>query len=168
MGQQGKSEEDIIKFAKSLTSADYEIGDIIFSKRISLQENALYRVEGVDYQALKDNMESLDEVRKIAGKYYNCNASSVREALFELLSRDENVHDLSEMLKDESKDFNNLYNEFFEYMSKEELIALIDIINAAEKDGIGLFDLKYHSFVRPLSGAYITCLLYTSDAADEL
>ena len=59
------------------------------------------------------------------------------------------------MLKDESKDFNNLYNEFFEYMSKEELIALIDIINAAEKDGIGLFDLKYHSFVRPLSGAYI-------------
>ena len=156
LGQQGKSEEDIIKFAKSLTSADYEIGDIIFSKRISLQENALYRVEGVDYQALKDNMESLDEVRKIAGKYYNCNASSVREALFELLSRDENVHDLSEMLKDESKDFNNLYNEFFEYMSKEELIALIDIINAAEKDGIGLFDLKYHSFVRPLSGAYIT------------
>lgn len=41
-------------------------------------------------------------------------------------------------------------------MSKEELIALIDIINAAERDGIGLFDLKYHSFVRPLSGAYIT------------
>ena len=41
-------------------------------------------------------------------------------------------------------------------MTQEELIALIDIINAAEKDGIGLFDLKYHSFVRPLSGAYIT------------
>ena len=33
---------------------------------------------------------------------------------------------------------------------------MIDLINQAEKDGIGLFDLKYHSFVRPLSGAYAT------------
>ena len=156
LGQQGKSEADIIKFATSLTSAEYEIGDIIFSKRIPLQEVALYRVEGSDYQIIKDNMKSVDEVKKVAGKYNSTNASNVREVLFELLARDENVHALSTLLKAGSKDFNVLYNELYEYMSKEELIALIDIINAAEKDGIGLFDLKYHSFVRPLSGAYIT------------
>lgn len=156
LGQQGKSEADIIKFATSLTSAEYEIGDIIFSKRIPLQETASYRVEGSDYQIIKDNIESVDEVKKVAGKYYSTNASNVREILFELLARDENVHALSTLLKAGSKDFNVLYNELYEYMSKEELIALIDIINAAEKDGIGLFDLKYHSFVRPLSGAYIT------------
>ena len=157
LGQEGKSEADIIKFAKSLTSAEYEIGDIIFSKRIYLQEKPLYRVAGNDYQAIKDNMESLDYVKNIAAKYYSCNATNIREVLFELLSRDDNVHALSEILKQASKDFNELYNELCEYMSKGELIALIDIINAAEKDGIGLFDLKYHSFVRPLSGAYITC-----------
>ena len=156
LGQQGKSEADIIKFATSLTSAEYEIGDIIFSKRIPLQEAALYRVEGSDYQIIKDNIKSVDEVKKVAGKYYSTNASNVREVLFELLARDENVHALSTLLKAGSKDFTVLYNELYEYMSKEELIALIDIINAAEKDGIGLFDLKYHSFVRPLSGAYIT------------
>lgn len=156
LGQQGKSEADIIKFATSLTSAEYKIGDIIFSKRIPLQEAALYRVEGSDYQIIKDNMESVDEVKKVAGKYYSTNASNVREVLFELLARDENVHALSTLLKAGSKDFTVLYNELYKYMSKEELIALIDIINAAEKDGIGLFDLKYHSFVRPLSGAYIT------------
>lgn len=38
----------------------------------------------------------------------------------------------------------------------EQLIDLIDLINMAEKDGIGIFDLKYHSFVRPLAGAYVT------------
>lgn len=156
LGQQGKSEADIIKFATSLTSAEYETGDIIFSKRIPLQEAALYRVEGSDYQVIKDNMEYVDEVKNVAGKYYSTNASNVREVLFELLARDENVHALSTLLKAGSKDFTVLYNELYEYMSKEELIALIDIINAAEKDGIGLFDLKYHSFVRPLSGAYIT------------
>lgn len=63
LGQEGKSEADIIKFAKSLTSAEYEIGDIIFSKRIYLQEKPLYRVAGNDYQAIKDNMESLDYVK---------------------------------------------------------------------------------------------------------
>lgn len=161
LGQQGKSEADIIKFAKSLTSAEYEINDIIFSKRISLQETVAYRVAGRDYTAIKENMESLEEVKKIAGKYYACNAFNIREVLFELLSRDENVHVLSNLLKTGSKEFTVIYNELYEYMSKEELIALIDITNAAEKDGIGLFDLKYHSFVRPLSGAYIT---YGKDA----
>lgn len=39
LGQQGKSETDIIKFAKSLTSAEYEVSDIIFSKRIPLQSD---------------------------------------------------------------------------------------------------------------------------------
>ena len=53
--------------------------------------------------------------------------------MFELLSRDDNVHALSEILKQASKDFNELYNELCEYMSKGELIARIDIINAAEK-----------------------------------
>ena len=156
LGQQGKSEADIIKFAKSLTSAEYEVSDIIFSKRIPLQETVSYRVAGSDYQAIKDNMESLVDVKNIVGKYFICNASNVREVLFELLSRDENVHSLSALLKSCSKEFNIIYNELYEYMSKEEMIALIDIINAAEKDGVGLFDLKYHSFVRPLSGAYIT------------
>lgn len=156
LGQQGKSEADIIRFAKNLTSAEYEISDIIFSKRIPIYEPAKYRVEGGDYLTIKKNIESKGEVQRIASKYHSCNASSVREILFALLSKDENVHTLSSLLKTGSKEFPVIYNEMYEYMSKEELIALIDIINVAEKDGIGLFDLKYHSFVRPLSGAYIT------------
>lgn len=156
LGQQGKSETDIIRFAKSLTSAEYEINDIIYAKRISLQETAEYRITGSDYTIIKENIESLEEVKKIADKYCSCNAANVREALFDLLSKDENVHTLSDILKTGSKEFIAIYNELYKYMSKEELIALIDIINAAEKDGVGLFDLKYHSFVRPLSGAYIT------------
>lgn len=161
LGQQGKSEGDIIKFAKSLTSAEYDISDIIFSKRILLQESSKYRVAGCDYSNIKENIESLESVKRIACKYYNCNSSNIREILYELLSKDENVHTLSNILATGSKQFLSIYNELYEYMSKEELIELIDIINVAEKGGIGLFDLKYHSFVRPLSGAYIT---YGKDA----
>lgn len=156
LGQQGKSEADIIKFAKNLTSADYEINDIIFSKRIPLIDSAKYRIAGKDYQTIKDNIDNLDNIKDIASNYIECNVLNIKEILFSLLSKDKNVHTLSTLLKSGCKEFSILYNELSEFMTKEELIALIDIINAAEKDGIGLFDLKYHSFVRPLSGAYIT------------
>lgn len=44
LGEQGKSEKDIVRFAKSLTSAEFDVDDIIFSKRILLQNHAQYRV----------------------------------------------------------------------------------------------------------------------------
>lgn len=156
LGEQGKSEKDIVRFAKSLTSAEFDVDDIIFSKRILLQNHAQYRVNGKDYSAIKGLIDSLDDVRTIVGKYYDGIGHNVRTLLFELLSRDINVHELSTMLKSGSKNFQSIYNQLCEYVTQDEFIDLIDIINAAEKDGIGLFDLKYHSFVRPLSGAYIT------------
>ena len=156
LGQQGKSEGDIIKFANNLTSADFEVNDIIFSKRIDLKGQGLYRVLGSDYIALKNNLESLDIIQQITNKYYSCQSSDIREVLYELLSKDINVHELCELLRNGAKEFRSLYQKFKEFILEEELIALIDIINNAEKNGIGLFDLKYHSFVRPLSGAYIT------------
>lgn len=156
LGEQGKSEKDIIRFAKSLTSAEFDVDDIIFSKRMLLQNRAQYRVNGEDYSAIKGLIDSLDDVRTIVGKYYDGIGHNVRNLLFELLSRDINVHELSTILNSGSKNFQSIYNQLCEYVTQDELIDLIDIINVAEKDGVGLFDLKYHSFVRPLSGAYIT------------
>ena len=156
LGEQGKSENDIVHFATSLTSTDFSVSDIIFSKRITMQEKPKYRVKGEDYSAIKAASEAFDDIKDIVAKYYTGTATDVRELLYELLCRDENVHNLSLLLSKGSKDFYELYGKMSKNVSQEELIALIDIINAAEKDGIGLFDLKYHSFVRPLSGAYIT------------
>jgi len=156
LGEQGKSEKDIVRFGTSLTSAEFEVSDIIISKRIPLQERAEYRIKGEDYVAIKDASENFDAIKVIADKYYKENVGNVRELLYELLCRDENVHELSSLLSKRSRDFSELYDAMHENVNRDELIALIDIINAAEKDGIGLFDLKYHSFVRPLSGAYIT------------
>ena len=156
LGEQGKSEKDIVRFASSLTSAEFDVSDIIFSKRIPLQEKEEYRIQGEDYIAIKEALGKTGEIKIIADKYGICLSASEKEILYELLVRDENVHKLSSLLSKSSKDFSVIYNEMFESVSQEQLIALIDIINAAEKNGIGLFDLKYHSFVRPLSGAYVS------------
>lgn len=80
----------------------------------------------------------------------------LKSYLYELFVGDRNVFHLYEVLKDGSKSFKSILANFNNQIMSEQLIDLIDLINMAEKDGIGIFDLKYHSFVRPLAGAYVT------------
>lgn len=157
LGEQGKSEREIIEFARSLTSASFDVEDIIFSMRIPLHADALkYSVVGSDYTALKAAIKDVEQVKQIASKYKNVSGLNVRSCLYELLVSDHNVYKTYKTLKDGSKSFRSILEGFGSSITEEELIDLIDLINQAEREGIGLFDLKYHSFVRPLSGAYIT------------
>ena len=156
LGEQGKSEKDIVEFAHNLTSSDYSVDDIIFSKRIKMNRPPEYRISGDDYGEIKLHIDSIDYIKNISKKYISSEENDVKSILFDLLSIDKNVYELSELLSSGSKDFYTLYQAMKEHLTQEQLIDLIDVINIAEKDGIGLFDLKYHSFVRPLSGAYVT------------
>lgn len=158
LGEKGKSENEIVDFARSLTSVDdFEVRDIIFSKRIYLDAAKLeYAVKGEDYSALKATVDNKTEIKRISEKYVHASAKDTKAYLYELLVRDKNVYSLYSQLSKGSKSFNEIHKGYNSGITAEELIALIDLINMAEKDGIGLFDLKYHSFVRPISGAYIT------------
>lgn len=157
LGKQGESEEEIVEFARNLTSVTFDVQDIIFSKRIPLRADMIqYRVEGKDYLSLKENIKDLDSVENICRKYKKIKANDIQGCIFELLISDNNVYEVYSILKEESKSFQTILSSLVSFISELELIALIDLINLAEKDGIGLFDLKYHSFVRPISGAYFT------------
>lgn len=157
LGEQGKSEKEIVDFARSLTSAHFDAQDIIFSKRISLNADILkYTVVGPDYISLKEAGNDKSAIKIIAEKYKNVSSDDIKEVLYELLVGDHNVYTLYRMLDKGSLSFSTIMDGFENRIRAEELIALIDLINIAEKNGIGLFDLKYHSFVRPLSGAYVT------------
>lgn len=157
LGEQGKSEGDIINFARSLTSATFDVEDIIFAKRIPINKSLdSYTIIGEDYSKIKESIKDVNALRKISESYTEINGKDIRESLYDLLIKDYNVFKIYNILKNGSKNFNDILAEFNGRISTEQLIDLIDIINQAEKDGIGIFDLKYHSFVRPLSGAYIT------------
>ncbi|MDF2821185.1 MAG: box helicase [Clostridiales bacterium] len=156
LGEQGKSEKGIVDFARNLTSATFDVDDIIFSKRIPLQAtNFQYRVDGIDYLKMKENITDLDSVKQTCSKYTNITDIDIRTCLYELLTGDKNVFGIYNILKDGSMNFRDIHEKLGSTLSDEQLITLIDLINLAEKNGIGLFDLKYHNFVRPLSGAYI-------------
>ena len=157
LGEQGKSESEIVNFARSLTSASFDIQDIIFSKRITLSNSKLsYTIAGEDYSEIKKAKHDIQMVRTIGNKYKNIDSMELKSYLYELFVGDRNVFHLYEVLKDGSKSFKSILANFNNQIMSEQLIDLIDLINMAEKDGIGIFDLKYHSFVRPLAGAYVT------------
>lgn len=157
LGEQGKSESEIVNFARSLTSASFDIQDIIFSKRITLSSSKLsYTIAGEDYSEIKKAKHDIQTVRIIGNKYRNVDSMELKSYLYELFVGDRNVFHLYEVLKDGSKSFKSILASFNNQITSKQLIDLIDLINMAEKDGIGIFDLKYHSFVRPLAGAYVT------------
>ncbi len=148
LGEQGKSEQAIIDFARNLTSIKFDVKDIIFSKRIPLRPEILqYRIEGEDYLRLKAASDDFDQIKKIASVYQSILGTQIKEILYDLLVRDKNVYTIYNLLKTGSKSFSFILENFDRTITAEQLMALIDLINQAEKRGVGLFELKYHSFV---------------------
>lgn len=104
MGEKGKSENEIIEFAHNLTSSDFSIQDIIFSKRIPLREDLVkYTISGSDYQLIKNAKNDLNAIAKVASTYCNIETADIHEYLYELLVHDRHVYDLYKSLKTEVK-----------------------------------------------------------------
>lgn len=160
LGEEGKSENAIITFGNRLTSYPFKVEDIIFSKRVNFDlKHQNYRVLGEDYISIKEDVENVERVKKIIFKYIYPEGSdtfSVKELLYIFLKHDQNVYKLFDLLNKECMAFTDIEKKFNGVLSRKQIISLIDLINYAEKDGLGIFDLKYHSFVRPISGAYMT------------
>lgn len=160
LGEQGKNEKDIINFAKNLTSVKYDIDDIIFSTRIKLDNNNIkYTIRPKDYLKIYNNIDNVENVRDIALDYNgNISSDNVNKILYDLLLCDENVYKLYDFLTGEEKDFKSIWSKIRnnKFQTKEELIALIHLINIARDGYKVLYDMKYHSFIRTLSGAFAT------------
>lgn len=160
LGEKGKSEEDIIKFAKALTSSEYTKDDIIFSTRKKLRYDCIkYKVNPMDYVELDNNLNNEDRIKAIANKYIKIeNNQKSSEIIYDLLIGDRNLYRVYDLLKNKSKVFNDLFDELSMdgFSRKEELISFIHLVNIARKNNLSFYETKYHTFVRALAGAYVT------------
>jgi len=152
LGEKGKSEQDIVNFAKNLTSVDYKVDDIIFSNRVKFDYPVKYRITNEEIDTIFDNKESINE---LCLKYAaSCNGE-IKENLYNLLLNDENIHKLYKILKNENIKFSEVYESMSTTISEIALIKLIDLVNYSLKGGTSVFELKYHSFVKALSGIFM-------------
>ena len=120
LGEQGKSESEIVNFARSLTSASFDIQDIIFSKRITLSNSKLsYTIAGEDYSEIKKAKHDIQTVRTIGNKYKNIDSMDLKSYLYELFVGDRNVFHLYEILKDGSKSFKSILASFNNQITSE-------------------------------------------------
>lgn len=157
LGKKGESEEEILNFARNLTSAEFEINDIIFANRKPLDPSmAAFSVDPDDYLTLDSDTENLEQVKNICSKYYNVtDIQNASTCLYRLLLQDKNVHRIYGLLYNCPITFKKLLCSM-EELNTSQLTALIHLINVAREGFDNLFDIKYHTFVRAVSGAYMT------------
>ncbi len=157
LGEKNKSDKDIVSFAKKLTSVDYDTSDIIYADRLSFSnEVRKYALDGKDISLIKNSLNNETELGNVLSKYASISGNDAKEKLYNFLEGEYNTWMVYSNLMNGPKNFRDLAKKFEPKINSKQLSDLIDIINFAEKDGMGLFELKYHSFVRALSGAYVT------------
>lgn len=159
LGQKGKDEDKIVSFAENLTSSKFNKDDIIFAERIKLNpDNIKYTIEAKDYLEIEKNLEDINKVKKVGSKYANIYSDDINKYLFELLKADKNIFILYDMLNNKDFNFIDIWNKIrnYNFYDKNELVALIHLINMARDNYCILYDMKYHFFARTLSGAFGT------------
>lgn len=150
--------KEIVDFAYRLTSGIFTENDILFSDRIKLNpNNAKYKIEPSDYLIIHQDY-TLENVDALLSKYdFASNEIAIEGRLYDLLYFDENLYYLNDFTSS-SQIFSELKNKLYSigFENVEQISAFIDLICKCKKDGLKIMDLKYHSFVRSLDGAYVT------------
>lgn len=155
LGEKGKSEKEIVDFAKNLTGENFETEDIIFSERVipDFSKTAMIYVPIDLFETLFvkkfENIKSIfqkygipyDEKEDDPANIYNlCFQSSFYRIIRKNYRYPEKVSTISQWLS----------------ISDDQTIAFLSACSYAEKDGKKLLDLRYHFFLRALEGGYIS------------
>lgn len=150
------SNSDAIKFANNLCGVEFKEDCIIRASRVKLDYNE-------------------DKIQDLTKEFYNKLGSLTPERMLETLKKDYNYDtankDINECLYDiliqdktywKIKKFMNKgtksVSDICDYMnfSEEDLSNFVTIASMADKNGIKLFDARYHMFLKATEGVFIT------------
>lgn len=157
LGRGRQDIQKILSFAHSLTSTEFVEDDVIFAKRRKLnRELNTYSIDPDDYIEILENFDCKEKIIPTFEKYLNFDdSSSIEENLFYLLEKDKNTTFLYDITKN-GHDFFDVRHEML-FSKDDQLVSLIELIaKAKSKEGLKLFDTKYHMFIKAPDGAFIT------------
>ena len=149
LGEQGKSENDIINFANNLSGEVFDKDSIIYSSR----EDVVFDepINNIPIEIFeKLSKSSKDEYPKIFKEY---DIENNKETLYNLCRnsiyyrkiRDKNIFSYPIDINELAQKLN---------ITKNQAIAFIHICTMAEVEGRPLVDARYHFFVRAIEGMY--------------
>ncbi len=154
LGEEGKSEKEIINFAENLCGETFDETSIVYGKRETTVFKAHINNYPIElYEELA--VASSDKYEEIFSKFnvpYNsllpfhdnlydlCSASIFYKRIREELQPPVDIDLLADVLN----------------VNKKQAISFIHMCTLAEKDGKSLIDAKYHFFIRALEGVYTT------------
>ena len=154
LGEEGKSEKDIISFAENLCGEPFDEGSIIYGKRQKLVfDKPLNSIPINIYEDLANGEE--EEFCNIFARYnfpYETSLS-VAENLYALCSSSIFYKSIREGLRF-PVDISVLANLLG--ISQQQAISFIHVCTLAESKGKSLIDARYHFFIRALEGVYTT------------
>lgn len=158
----GENNEKGIKkiqdFGYKLTSKIYNKEDILFADRIYLDQSiAKIKVNPVDYEYIYNNY-NLKTLNQMLEKYNIISFDEQLEGkLYDLMIQDKNLYILNNCLS-KAMSVEDLFKSMskYDFRTIETLSVFIDLICKCKKYGLKIMDLKYHSFIRSVAGAFIT------------
>lgn len=155
-----KSDDEIIRFGKSLCTADFTKNSIIrsYSQKITPEHDVgdvsfdVYRELAA---AIRENQPD-DVIRGIITKYNNmCDISqNVDALLFDLILHDSFYYVVRKVLFCQIKTVNQAAKEL--QVSADDFTDFIAVASNAIKNGERLFEAKYHMFIRGMEGVFVT------------
>ncbi|MBO6042203.1 DEAD/DEAH box helicase [bacterium] len=150
--------EKIQEFGYNLTSKTYNKEDILFADKVQLNSNnAKYTVDPTDYEEIYNSNYDSNTLKQILNKYHINQNDDQQAALYDLVIQDPNLYKVNSILSKKSIIIKDLLEEMKKHgFTIESLSAFIDIICKCKKANLKIMDIKYHTFIRSASGAFIT------------
>lgn len=153
LGEEGKSEDDIIRFANNLCGEAFDATSIVYGRRADIYfDKPLNNVPATLFEELVE-VQACDYPQCFA-KYnieYDANESPAAN-LYDLCQNNVFYQKIREAIY--PTDIDNLANILG--INKRQAISFVHICTLAEKNGKALLDAKYHFFIRALEGVYST------------
>lgn len=151
------SDNDIVKFAKSLCNADFDVDDIIRSQTELPQYHQ--KMEDFPLSLFSNLANPVKPLNKILEDYNLTipEGQSDEEFLYDLCCRSRIYRKLREIINKPMiipeiiQEFNKTEN-----ISEQNIVDIISVAVKAYKNNTALVKARYHFFAKALEGAYIT------------
>lgn len=149
-----KSNKQVAEFAHNLCDADFYASDVIRASKNppkTVLDIKKYKVSR--YKEIANWLNLNYSESKIISLLHLDATKSLSENLYDFVIRDENYWTIRELLKNPEP-----VRGISEKMgwTEEEVASFVGVASLCEKDGVKLFDARYHMFLRSTEGAFVT------------